>query len=132
MVRKSDMNWNFKIRDAMATRSKHSGRIRRLQEREVKYSEVIDYYTEQNLLSDLYGSTWFQLRYARKKQKLTKTLVKEIKARVNYMTRTYIQRGLEYNGYPKSWDTAFYMRHKTRVDALMKRIAKQLVRYATR
>lgn len=123
-------NYDFKVRDLRATKSKHRVQIQK--SKNVPYSEIIDYYAEDNISSDILGSTQWHFRYMQSKNKLNKTLVKELKSLVNYKTREYIGKALVYRNYPKSWDTAFYVSHKTKVDALMKRVVKELMRHFPR
>ena len=132
MVKKSDMNWNFKLKDARKTRAKHNKTIQRLDKFDVKYNEVIDRFADDMILGKILRSTYWKYHYSGKPKKLSKTLVKEIKSMVNYRTREHIVSGLKSNNYPKSWDTAFYMAHKTKIDAMMKRIAKKAVSYAVK
>jgi len=122
-------NWEYKLKNLEATTQKHSGKIQRMKKSDLKYNDVIDYMFEDELLSQIYNSTWFQYRYAREPKKITKSLVRELKTGINGETKRMIERSLEFSGYPKSWSTAFYVKHKKRIDAMMKRVGKQLLRY---
>ena len=130
-------DWSFKIKDEASTRSKHAATIRRMKEAGVKYSDIIDYYFDQELLTQVMfpsgqrGNMWFTYYFQPKVKEagtLTKTMLRELKSTINGTTRMMIQRSLEYNGYPKSWDTAFYMAYKPKIDSMMTRTAKEIVR----
>jgi hypothetical protein len=127
----NDFNWEFKLKNYHQTKSKHTPQIRKLKANKVRYSDVMDRYAEDMITSDIYSSTAWQYRY-RSKTKPSKTLVRSIKVWVNGQTYRTIQKGLEYAGYPKSWTTAFYITYKKRIDAMMKRVAKELYRLAVR
>lgn len=124
MVKK--YNYDFKIKDLRATTSKHKVQIQR--SKNVPYSEIIHRFMEDNILSDIWSSTQWQLRYYRELHTVNNQLVKDLKRFVNYFTREAIRRQLVESGYPKSWDTAFYVSHKAKIDAMMKRIVKELIR----
>jgi hypothetical protein len=123
------MNFDFKLKNMAGSIEKHYGRIEKIKKSDLKYSDVIDDNFESELISQVYNATWFQYRYARVPQVVSQSLVRELKTGVNGVTRNMIRNSLKYAGFPESWDTAFYLKYKGRVDALMKRVTKQLLGY---
>jgi len=120
-------NYDFKIKNITKTRRTHKKRIDKVSK--VPYSYVLDRLADDWITSNILRSAYWINYFRNKKRKdLTKTQFKNIKMLVNSHTRVIIRKGLEYEGLPKSWDTAFYMAHKTKVDALMKRITRELLR----
>ena len=130
MAKINDFSWAFQVKDAGATRHNHKERIKKIKHFNIGFHNGIDRFADDMIVGAILRSGWWKYNYHNKPQKLTKTLVKTIKNVVNNTTRGHIRKNLKGAGYPVSWDTAFYMVHKTRVDALMKKIAKKLVGYA--
>ena len=135
----NESNWRpYGVLNPSKTRQTHAGKI--TQAKKIPYNEIIHDYFEDNVIQRVIGalggpggSMWFEYAFRNrastdKKGAISKRSLSELKTRVNYCTREEIQKSLEYNGYPPSWDTAFYMAHYTKINALMKRITKELVR----
>ena len=129
MVNKNSFNYDFKLKNMQKTKSAHKGRINKISKSGMRYNDIVDRNFEDELLSKIYNSNYFQYWFGRKPQKITKTVVRQLKSSVNGHTRQMIRASLKYEGFPESWDTAFYLRYKTRVDAMMKRVTKQLLTY---
>ena len=127
-------NWSFGVKNERATRNKHAKTIERMKKAGVKYNDIIDRFFEEGLLqSCLYptDSMWFIYVFkpmVKEAGKLTKSHLRELKTYVNAVTYDLIQKSLIYNGYPKSWTTAFYMTYYTRINNMMTRVAKEIVR----
>lgn len=126
----------FGVKSPEATREKHYGRIKKA--KDIPYNEIIHPYFEENIISKMLGqsggpgSLWFGSVFTqevRERGAITKRTLKELEGAVNWRTREEIQASLVRNGYPKSWDTAFYMAHYNKINALMKRITKELVKH---
>jgi len=139
------MRWNedywtkpFGVMNPEQTMEKHQGRI--LKAKDIPYEEIIDPYFEEQVIQNVIsgfpgrnaGSLWFygfeERANVDKKGALMKSSVKELKTVVNWRTRELITDNLIRNGYPASWDTAFYMAHYNKINNMMKRITKEIVR----
>jgi len=130
-------DWSFKVLNEAATRNKHAKTIQRMKASGLRFEDIIDRYFEDQALQDsIYpqgqrGSMWFSyffVPHVKEKGKLTKPLLRELKTRVNGVVYESIMKNLEYNGYPKSWATAFYMAYYSKINNIMTRITKEIVR----
>ena len=126
-------NWSFGVKNERATRNKHAKTIERMKKAGVKYNDIIyrnfDGEIVENTLSPS-ASMWFIYRFKPMVEgagKLSKAHLRELKTYVNSRTYDIIQRRLIYNGFPKSWATAFYMAYYTRINNMMTRVAKEIV-----
>lgn len=126
----------FGIKSPEATTERHYGRIQKA--KDIPYKEIINDYFEGDVTSHVIsgfpgrvsGSAWYSGVFApqvREKGAMTKTTMRELKGAVNFRTREQITENLIKGGYPKSWDTAFYMAHYDKINAMMKRIVKEIV-----
>lgn len=127
----------FGVMNPEQTRMKHSGRI--MKAKDIPYDEIVHPFFEDNVTQyvisgfpgRLAGSGWFSGFSERtktdEKGALMKSSVKELKSVVNWRTREEITNQLVSHGYPKSWDTAFYMAHYNKINEMMKRIVKDIV-----
>ena len=59
----NNFNLSFGIKDFDSTRAKHDSRIRTLGAKRIKYRDIIDVYTEDNIISNIVGSTQFNPRF---------------------------------------------------------------------
>lgn len=124
------LNLEFSIKDYDATRAKHDSRIRTLGAKGVRYRDIIDVYTEDNIISEIVGSTQFNYFYKGLFEGgISKSNVRTLKTFVNYKTKEEIERNLEYNDLSKWYSTAFYTLFYSKVNQLMKRITKELLKY---
>ena len=124
-------NYEFSVKAPQATKKKHSPEIRRMKERyNVKYDDIIEYrfgYDVMDRISIDPNFSWLRERIIGKGH-LTKTDLREIKKIVNRVTRKAIKEILGINNIPVSYDIAFYMAYYPKVNALMKKIAKEIIR----
>lgn len=128
---KKKFNYDFKMRDIRSTRAKHKNTIKRMNKTDIKYNQIIDHYFEQELETQIRNDTMYHYGWVASEVKdygITQKIIRSIKAHVNSVTKQMIVNSLEYEGYPKSWATAFYLDHKTMIDAMMRRVAKNVVR----
>ena len=126
-TRELKLNLDFSIKDYDSTRAKHESRIRTLGAKGVKYNDIIDTYTQDNIIGGIVGGTQWYLYYGKLDSK-KQCNVKQIKTLVNYQTKTEIERNLKYYDVSKWYSTAFYVSHYKRINALMKRITKELLK----
>jgi len=134
------MKWNddywkpFGVMNPEKTMQKHQKKIEKA--KDIPYNDIIHEYFEDNVLSNIldkyiYGyNSW--IRDSVKKEaygKINKYGLKQIKQVVNMATRDEIKNNLVQQGYPASWDTAFYMAHYKKINKLMERITKEIVRH---
>ena len=116
------LNLEFSIKSYDSTRAKHESRIRTLGAKGIKYRDIIDVYTEDNIISEIVGSTQFNYYYKELFEGgISKSNVRTLKTFVNYKTKEEIERNLDYIGITKYNSTAFYVSHYKRINALMKR-----------
>lgn len=124
------LNLSFGIKDYEATRAKHATRIKTLKSKHVLYSDIIDNYFEDNLLSNIVSSTQWNFFYRElfKDNGRTKSNVRTLKTFVNWKTREAIQGSLEYNEISKGYDTAFYVMFYSSINKLLTRVTKELLK----
>ena len=124
------LNLSFGIKDFDATRARHATRINTLKSKHVLYSDIIDNYFEDNLLSSIVSSTQWNFFYRElfKDNGRTKSNVRTLKTFINWKTREAIQGSLEYNEISKGYDTAFYVIFYSSINKLLTRITKELLK----
>ena len=128
-ISEKELNLDFSIKDFDATRAKHDSRIRTLKTKHILYSDIIDNYFEDNLLSNIVSDTQFYFYYRDLfKDGVKKSNVRQLKTFVNYKAREAIQRSLEYNDVSKGYDTAFYVMFYSSINKLLTRITKELLK----
>lgn len=124
-------NYEFSVKAPQATKKKHSPEIKRMKERyNVKYDDIIEYrfgYDVMDRMSMSPNFCWLRERIIEKGH-LTKTDLRKIKKTVNRVTRKTIKDILEIYNIPGSYDIAFYMAYYPKVNALMKKITKEIIR----
>jgi len=123
------LNLDFSIKDFDSTREKHDSRIKTLKSKHVLYSDIIDNYFEDNLLSNIVSSNQWYFHYKDSfKDGITKSNTRSLKTFVNYKTREAIQQSLEYNDVSKGYDTGFYCMFYSSINKLLTRITKELLK----
>ena len=124
-----ELNLCFGIKSFDCSRAKHESRVKTLKKQGITYRDIIDYYFEDNLTSTIISSTQFNYYYRDlfAREGRTKSNVRTLKTFVNVKTRELIQQALEYEGVSKYYDTAFYCMYYTRINALMKRVLRELL-----
>lgn len=134
MPRKKQIyDFEFKIRNFAATKQKHQKQIKKLKELVITYDDVIRSNVEDFIVTRIMtdGSWWryYFVPRVKEKDRLTQSMLKELKSRVNDAMKYYIRSSLEWNKVPISYFTAFYIAYYKRINALMKRATKQLIRH---
>ena len=125
------------IKSYESTYEKHYGQIKKA--KDIPYKEIVDDYFEEEVIQHVHsgfpgrigGSGWFSGVFqpeVKEKGGITKTTLRSLKGTVNWRTRELITHNLVQHGYPKSWDTAFYMAHYEKINNMMKRIVKEIVK----
>ena len=124
------LNYIFKIQDYSYTKKRHAKQIQKIRDSGITYRDIISYEIIDDLVCDVQGEPWWSFLFVREmeKNKLTQSLLKQIKSRVNQVMREYIARNLVLEGLPASYDTAFYIIHYDRINNLMNMITKELVK----
>jgi len=127
---KSCYDLNFKVKNLQATRDKHASKIKKMKQQDVKYNDIMDRFVDEMILSDVHNSTQYQYRARSdlKKDKVKQMDINAVKQIVNWKTREVITKALEYNDLPKSWDTAFYIDNYKKINDVMKKVTKELIR----
>jgi len=122
---------NYKIKNLEGTRDKHHGRIKKLKEKSVKYDDIIENRFADDVEDILVSKPWFY-RYFKediyKKGKLTQSDIRSLKTAVNDATRTAIKGSLEFNDLPPSYDTAFYVANYNKINNMMKKVTKEIIK----
>lgn len=116
------LNYDFKLRNIDKTRENHASQMLKVKS-QIKFDDILDEWAIENIASNIqnYGYYQYNTRIdGRWHDKTKQAVIKELKSLVNQYTRAYIQERLDGNGYPKSWDTAFYMVYFDKVNKLMK------------
>ena len=123
------LNLEFSIKNFDSTRAKHATRIKTLKSKHVLYSDIIDNYFEDNLLSNIVSSTQFHYYYRDSfKDGIKKSNVRSLKTFVNFKARELIQGSLEYNDFSKGYDTGFYVMFYSSINKLLTRVTKELLK----
>lgn len=124
-----ELNFNFAVKDFNKTWDKHRVQIQRIKDGNLKFKEIIDNCTEDSIVSNILNSNYWMFNIGESiKKPISKTDLRTLKQLVNSFTWKYIQNALDWYDRPKSWSTAFYVSHYARINAMMVRIAKTLIR----
>lgn len=133
------MKWNsdywkpFGVMNPERTMSTHQKKIDKA--KDIPYNEIIYSCFEDDVISTVRQKHLFGMNsYIRdnlgtdEKGRINRQSMKDIKQLVNNVTRDKIKEELISNGYPASWDTAFYMLHYKRINSMMMKITKEIVK----
>ena len=139
MIKWQEDYWKpFEVKSIEVTKRRHAKKIKKA--KDISYNEIVNVWFERDVIQRVisgspegYGRFWFSDIFLAdlkvdKKGALMKSSLNQLKSTVNYATRAVITERLISCGYPKSWDTAFYMTHYNKINALMKRIMKRIIK----
>lgn len=127
-MKKTIFNYDFKLKDFEATKSRHLGQIKKTKADKEITLDIMGYDTQDVIISYLVGDrhyyfdTWF------KDKPITKTLLRSLKCFVNGQYYEQIKRNLKWNEKPESWATAFYCIYYKKINTEMKAITKEIIR----
>ena len=124
-----DLNLSFGVKDYSRSKENHKSRIKTRKNRGRKYRDIIDVYFEDWLTSEIVQSTQFHFYYEDIfKDGVNKSNVRQLKTFVNWKARELIQKGLEFNDLSKYYGTAFYVIHYAKINQLMKKVTRILLK----
>jgi len=121
---------DFKIKNPEATKNKHASQIKKVKQSDLKFDDVFGRYGEDMIISDVANSTQYQytVKKSLQKDKPSSFDVRQLKHIINWKTRQKIEKALKDESLPKSWDTAFYMANYNKINNMMKKATKELIR----
>lgn len=121
----------FKLKDEAKSRRKHAHTIQRMDERGIEFHDIIeDDSIVENIVCGIVGSPMFSYGWPRREwdeKGKTQANINRWKRQVNGVMRNYIEKCLAYEGLPKSWATAFYLRYKERIDGIMAEATRDII-----
>lgn len=131
---KKCLDLNFKLRGPEGTRQRHIVQINKLKNRGITFDDILprqppqgDYIAEQAIEQErLQRNPYFihNIYESGRWKECSQNVAKEMKAAINSATRDEIKFQLKEKGLPESYDTAFYILHYKKTNALMKKILK--------
>lgn len=132
-MKNKKLNYEVKIRDFEATKSKHLGAIQRLKKAIKENEPVMPFnYMAENVECDIKNSPFYAYNIISKDGWVARlkpqARLKIIKGLINVSTRKEIVQFLEWNEMPKSWDTAFYCLYYKKINSIMISVAKLFVK----
>jgi len=123
-----ELNFNFAVKDFDSTQYKHRVQIQRIKDSDLKFKEIIDNCAEDSIVSNILNSNYWIFNIGENiKKPVSKSDLRTLKQLVNSFTWKYIRNVLDWYNKPKSWNTAFYISHYKRINAMMTRITKTLI-----
>lgn len=126
---KTIFNYDFKLKDFEATKSRHLGQIKKIKaDKEITYDFIIGNYLADHTINELVGNRYFFFEQWFKGKAITKTLLRSLKTFINGATREYIKNSLTNENRPVSWDTAIYLVYYKKINAEMKAITKEIIK----
>ena len=136
---KIDKNLKFRygVKDFQATKQKHQKTIDRMNKTDLKFEDILDSDSYENIALDVCfpsgerGSLWFSYIMKPKileRGKVMQNHINSLRTAVNGRTREIIKRLIVAEGYPKSWDTAFYIKYYNKINKLMIRATKTIIK----
>lgn len=118
----------FGVKDTWSTERTHSDRIEKA--KKIPYKTIVDRDFVNNVIGTVLEGNWFKYITSKieKSGTLTKSPLKDLRQMVKWQTQYQISKNLQKHSYPKSWDTAFYMCHYSKINNLMEYITELIVK----
>lgn len=132
-MKNTKLNYEFSIRSIEDTTNKHIEHINKLKKDKQILKKILDQLEENNISEIWQNHAFVGYSYAYgivKRLRVNKTQkdLKALKNPINYVTRAHIEYLLQYYNIPKSYATAFYCIYYNRINKLMKRNLKEMIK----